>query len=696
MATLYFDPKPIYCFCCGTSIRRNACYYYRREEEDTQNCFCTTCYKNTRGGIITFNGTTVSKTDLIKNKNDRECEEAWVQCSKCKSWQHHICALYNNTRDLDNSAEYLCLLCCLNENRNDVRVPYDAKDLPRTMLGDHIEGRLLKRLGQIERNKNPEVFVADNLSVRVVLSVDKHIEVKKQFLDIFEEDNYPAEFSYASKVILLFQKIDGVDVCLFAMYAQEFGSECGYPNQRSIYISYLDSVKYFRPEIHISARESLRTFVYHEILIGYLDFCKKRGFTTCYIWSCPPIKGDDYIFYCHPESQKTPKKNQLRHWYHSALRKAVEEDIVVGLSNLYDHFFLPTGKCESKVTAARLPYFDGDFWSDAAMDKASQIEQHTAGNREKMLKLIPNRSLKSMGLVNLSKETAKDILVMQKLRQTISPFKEDFIVVQLQYVCIHCHKVIECGKRWFCKECKIFQECERCHTADSHTSVKGEKHKLCEVLTGRILRDTTKEKDIIFNNGLFDTRYNFLSFCQRNRFQFDSLRRAKYSSMMILHFLSKPIGIICQVCCKPIVSKCYWKCGNCPEFTVCSACHIARGSKCHAHTLSETCSAALSSTGSEKLKQNTAVELLDVIKHASQCHSTQTQPCTYPNCLKIRKLFSHASRCTVRVSGGCQHCKKVWQAIALHSRNCRDSACRVPRCMSVTFTSFDLHSFFFL
>jgi len=62
-----------------------------------------------------------------------------------------------------------------------------------------------------------------------------------------------------------------------------------------------------------------------------------------------------------------------------------------------------------------LPYFDGDFWSGAAMDKAMQIEQHTGGNREKMLKLVPIRSLKSMGCVNLSKGTAKDILVMQKV-----------------------------------------------------------------------------------------------------------------------------------------------------------------------------------------------------------------------------------------------------------------------------------------
>lgn len=93
------------------------------------------------------------------------------------------------------------------------------------------------------------------------------------------------------------------------------------PLCRRVYISYLDSVHFFQPR-------HLRTGVYHEILVGYLEYVKRLGFTTGHIWACPPSEGDDYIFHCHPPDQKIPKPKRLQEWYKKMLDKAVAERIV--------------------------------------------------------------------------------------------------------------------------------------------------------------------------------------------------------------------------------------------------------------------------------------------------------------------------------------------------------------------------------
>ena len=107
-------------------------------------------------------------------------------------------------------------------------------------------------------------------------------------------------------------------------------------HRRRVYLSYLDSVKFFRPNIQTAKGESLRTMVYQELLCGYLDFVKRQGYVHMYIWACPPVSGEDYILYCHPDHQKVPKHKALREWYLRMLVKSKDEGVVLSVGNLYD------------------------------------------------------------------------------------------------------------------------------------------------------------------------------------------------------------------------------------------------------------------------------------------------------------------------------------------------------------------------
>lgn len=286
------------------------------------------------------------------------------------------------------------------------------------------------------------------ITIRQVTSMDKKLEVRERMKRRYAFKNYPEEFSYRCKCIVVFQNLDGVDVILFGLYVYEHDEKNPSPNKRCVYVSYLDSVHYMRPR-------RMRTFIYHEILISYLDYVRSRGFSTAHIWACPPLKGDDYILYAKPDDQKTPKDERLRQWYIDMLVECQKRGIVGKVTNMYDLYF-----ANKENDATVVPYMDGDYFPAEAENIIKNIEEGKAGRKgnshgQKKKKGDTNKkkksgrggtrstgldedALKASGILGEGKdqksleEGGRDY-VMQKLGETIQPMKESFIVAFLAW-----------------------------------------------------------------------------------------------------------------------------------------------------------------------------------------------------------------------------------------------------------------------
>nr|NVI76000.1 nejire [Cucujiformia] len=246
-------------------------------------------------------------------KNDHLEMEAFVHCNDCGRKLHQICVLHNENIWPQG---FTCEECLKRKGQKRKDNKFNAKKLQTTKLGVYIETRVNNYLKKKEAG-------AGEVHIRVVSSSDKVVEVKPGMRGKFVENGELAgEFPYRAKALFAFEEIDGVDVCFFGMHVQEYGSECPNPNTRRVYIAYLDSVHFFKPR-------QFRTAVYHEILLGYMDYVKQLGYTMAHIWACPPSEGDDYIFHCHPTEQKIPKPKRLQDWYKKMLDKGIIEMIVL-------------------------------------------------------------------------------------------------------------------------------------------------------------------------------------------------------------------------------------------------------------------------------------------------------------------------------------------------------------------------------
>jgi len=273
-------------------------------------------------------------------------------------------------------------------------------------------------------------------------------------------ESYPKEFPYKSKALLAFQKREGLDVCLFALYVQEYGSDCPEPNKNRVYISYLDSVRYFE-----SSPPGHRSTVYHSILVAYLQWTRMLGFKYVHIWVEPPKSGDEYIFFARSDQQRKPmKREKLREWYKGMLDKAKAKGVVESYGTMHELF----GHIKS---LAELPLFHGDQW-EITVPSLLGLDAEDYDTK-------PDRNKTRMD----SRE------VVQKAMQEMQHLKRHFLVVVLR---------------------------------DPED-------------------DPQKDEDPVISTDLTDSRQTFLGQCQMCHWQFNTLRHAQYSTMMILnHIHNKP------------------------------------------------------------------------------------------------------------------------------------------------------------
>lgn len=97
------------------------------------------------------------------------------------------------------------------------------------------------------------------------------------------------------------------------------------------------------------------------------------------------------------------------------IKKGMEEKIVIGVTNLHDHFFTCQGESGAKITAARLPYFEGDFWPGVAEEILNKLLQEDSNLKQQ-------RSKSKCANLSGGTGTSKDAVLMQKVATLLSFF----------------------------------------------------------------------------------------------------------------------------------------------------------------------------------------------------------------------------------------------------------------------------------
>ncbi|KRX53655.1 Histone acetyltransferase, partial [Trichinella sp. T9] len=513
-------------------IRRNGYYYYYKKIVEVDGkcnvvkyIYCRKCFNEIPEDMIIDENSDASdkirKEKFVMLKNNQAIYETFVTCNICSKKWHRICALHH---DGIHPEGFICEKCRIKKNITLPKNKFTAKLLPQNKMSVHIENRVNKLL---RNNKADDKEVI----IRVLSDCNAETEVKPFMKARFCDSGLMSDtFPYRSKAIFAFQIIDDKEICFFGMFVQEYGSSCPPPNSRQIYIAYLDSVKYFEPQ-------NLRTTVYQEILLGYMEYAKSLGYrTSTYftrkngtkmpyfnfrfmkvnIWACPSNRNNEYIFYCHPLEQKIPNEKKLQEWYKCLLDKGIMENIIVDYKEMYKHI-----QDSHFTSVTELPYFEGDWIPDMLesliMELKEGIQKRTTDvsmiDGPILAHTIQNNDQKEN--VTVSQDVISEKQIFEDALLHIKKHRETYFVAIL-----YTNKVVNILKPIY-------------------------------------------DFDTLISCKLMRTRNHFFSMAKEFKWEFSSLRRTKFSTMAICYRLHMCDMESIAICAKCRIAYASWHCTFC-------------------------------------------------------------------------------------------------------------------------------------
>ena len=689
-----FSPQVLFCYgnqmCC--TIPRDGTYYlYTNENQSLPNAncdkytYCTKCFESIKADTVPIGDDPsqplheTKKSLFVQMKNDHEEQEAFVECTECGRKWHQICALHMD----QIFSKFTCETCIKNDKTGRLKQTvnrYTSSKLAQTRLGDFLESRVNNYLKTREHECSQR---PGRVTIRILSAVDKICEIKPAMKQRYENELQHEQYAFKTKAIFAFEEIDGVDVVFFGMHVQEYGSECAVPNTRRVYISYLDSVFFFRPK-------EMRTAVYHELLIGYLDYVKRQGFQWAHIWACPPSEGDDYIFHCHPVEQKVPKPKRLQDWYKKMLDKGMLERTVIDYKDIHKDAI--ENGMKSPVD---IPYFEGDFWPNVLEECIKEQEQEEEKRRKDAEAAAKSNDDYSQiygtddtmdgmdGQDNTSLACVNPANPNGKKKSNLSQKKKN----------------IKSKMSTSQRKNTIKSKSSSSSTSDIMSKILSNMEKHKEVFFVIRLLDAKQvanmgpiiDPDPAISCELMNGRDEFLNFARERHHEFSSLRRAKYSSMALLYELhnqnNEKFIFKCNKCSSPIETMRY-HCTVCDDFDLCIPCFDSKGGhehkmdklQCVASDKKESNSADNKLSNPAKPPKHSIETYLKAFMHAVYCRNAN---CTFLKCMQFKRVVQHSKNCQKFKNSQCEFCKQMIALCIYHAKNCKENMCQVPFCSTI-------------